>query len=133
MFTPDEYRQIILEAASQRQNWGALTPADFDHAEHNPLCGDHLRLTLRLSPDGMVTAVGWEGEGCAISQASASMLGERLLGMTLADALRLTRADILEMIGLPLMPNRQKCALLALKVLVVGASGQAAWETISDG
>nr|MCU0465011.1 iron-sulfur cluster assembly scaffold protein [Anaerolineae bacterium] len=108
-------------------------PADFDHAEHNPLCGDHLRLTLRLSLNGVVTAVGWEGEGCAISQASASMLGERLLGMTLADALRLTRADILEMIGLPLMPNRQKCALLALKVLVVGAAGQTAWEVISDG
>ncbi|MCU0475485.1 MAG: iron-sulfur cluster assembly scaffold protein [Anaerolineae bacterium] len=128
MFTPDEYRQIILETANNRRNWGALTPNDFDHHEHNPLCGDHLRLTLRLGEGGVIEAVGWEGAGCAISQASASLLGEKLVGMRLADALRITRGEVLAQIGLPLMPTRQKCALLALRVLVVGGAGAPAWE-----
>jgi nitrogen fixation NifU-like protein len=132
MFTPDEYRQLILETARNRQNWGLLNPADFDHAEHNPLCGDHLHLTLRIDAQGVIRQVGWEGDGCAISQASASMLGERLIGMPFADAVKIPAREVLEMIGLPLLPNRQKCALLSLKVLVVGALGQSEWDVVED-
>jgi len=130
MYTPDDYRELILDAARNRQNWGLLSPADFNHAEYNPVCGDHLHLTLRIDPDGLITEVGWEGEGCAISQASASLLGERLKGMSMADALALTRDDILAMIGLPLMPTRQKCALLSLKTLILGASDRETWERV---
>lgn len=129
MFTPDEYRELILDAARNRQNWGLLSPADIDHEEHNPVCGDHLHLTVRLA-EGVIIAVGWDGDGCAISQASASLLGEKLIGMTLTAALALTRDDILDMIGLPLLPTRQKCALLSLKTLLIGVSGREAWEKI---
>lgn len=130
MYTPDDYRELILDAARNRQNWGLLNPADFNHAEHNPVCGDHLHLTLRIDSDGLITEVGWDGEGCAISQASASLLGERLIGMSMTDALALTRDDILGMIGLPLMLTRQKCALLSLKTLVLGAADRETWEKI---
>lgn len=131
MFSANDYREMILDAARNRQNWNLLDPADVNHEESNPVCGDHLHLTLRIE-DGIIRAVGWEGEGCAISQASASMLGEQLIGMSLAKAQQFTREDILEMIGLPLLPNRQKCALLSLKTLIVGTQGHTAWETIED-
>lgn len=127
MFTPDEYRELILDAARNRQNWGLLSPADIDHAEHNPVCGDHLHLTLQVR-DGQITAVGWDGDGCAISQASASFLGEKIKGMRLDDALKLTREDVLAMIGIPLLPTRQKCALLSLKTLIIGVAGHEIWE-----
>jgi nitrogen fixation NifU-like protein len=129
----DLYREMILDHAQHRRNWGALVPCDFDHEETNPLCGDHLRLTLRLNDAGLITAVGWEGSGCAISQASASMLGEKLLGMPFAEARRLDRQEILDMIGIPLTINRVKCATLPLKTLVVGALGKATWERLEDG
>ena len=102
---------------------GSLSRTDFDHEECNPLCGDSLRLTLRLDQAGIITEVGWDGEGCAISQAAASMFGEQLLGMTLADARRTHKQQLLDNIGLSLSINRVKCALLPLKVLVVGAYG----------
>lgn len=127
----DFYREHILDHARSPRNWGLLENPDFDHAEANTLCGDHLHLTLSVD-DGVIRAVGWEGHGCAISQASASLLGERLVGMPLADALRLQRDDILELIGLELTPNRMRCALLSLKVLVVGTSGARDWERIED-
>ncbi len=116
------YRELILDHARNRRNWTPLVPNDFDHEETNPLCGDRLRLTLRLR-DGLIVAVGWEGEGCAISLASASMFGEELLGLTLAQARQINKRQLLENIGLPLSINRVKCALLPLKVLVIGAYG----------
>lgn len=128
----DFYREHILDHARNQRNWGLLEPADFDHEELNSLCGDQLRLTLRLDGENKITAVGWDGHGCAISQASASLLGERILGMSLDEAKRLQRDDILELIGLQLSPNRMRCALLSLKVLVVGAAGTEEWELIED-
>jgi nitrogen fixation NifU-like protein len=128
----DFYREFILDHARNRRNWGLLDPADFDHAEVNSMCGDELRLTLRLDDTQVIREVGWDGHGCAISQASASLLGEKLIGMKLADAVRMGRDDILDMVGLPLSPNRMRCALLSLKTLVVGASGARDWERIED-
>lgn len=119
----DMYRELILDHARNRRNWGLLEPNDFNHEESNPLCGDILRLTLRLDEQGVITEVGWDGEGCAISQASASMFGEELIGMTLAEARNIDKQRLLENIGLRLSINRVKCALLPLKALVVGASG----------
>jgi nitrogen fixation protein NifU and related proteins len=126
------YRELILDHARNRRNWGLLSPADFDHAESNPLCGDHLHLTLRLDENRKIIHVGWEGSGCAISQAAASMLGESLVGRSLDDAQKMTRDEILELVGLNLTPNRMKCALLPLKVLIVGAEGLRKWEDLED-
>ncbi|MDE2952261.1 MAG: iron-sulfur cluster assembly scaffold protein [Chloroflexota bacterium] len=120
----DMYREIILDHARNQRHWSLLDPNDLDHEESLPLCGDRLRLTLRLNADNVITAVGWDGEGCAISQASASMFGERILGMRLDEARAISKQDLLDNIGLPLSINRVKCALLPLKVLVIGTFGQ---------
>lgn len=128
----DMYREQILDHAENPRNWGLLSPADIDHEEDNPLCGDHLHLTLRFDENQNITAVGWDGDGCAISQATASMLGEKILGQPLAEARKLTRDDILDMLGIPLTPNRMKCALLSLKTLIVGTSSMADWEAQQD-
>lgn len=128
----DMYRELILDHAQHGRNWGLLNPNDFDHEEHNPLCGDTLRLTLRLDDHDIIREVGWSGKGCAISQASASMLGEKLLGMSLDEARQLDKQVIFEMIGIPLTINRVKCATLALKTLIVGALDKSAWETLED-
>ena len=132
----DMFRELILDHARNQRNWGVLEPNDFDHEESNPLCGDRLRLTLRLNEDGTIAGVGWDGEGCAICQASASMFGEELLGMSLEDARQINKQQLLDSIGLQLSINRVKCALLPLKVLVVGAYGQAGseyWALLEEG
>lgn len=126
------YREHILDHARYRRNWGLLNAPDFDHEEENTLCGDHLHLTLKCDENDVIREVGWEGHGCAISQASASILGEKLIGLTLDQARQLSRNEILELIGIPLTPNRMKCALLALKVLVIGTVGLQQWEHIED-
>lgn len=131
----DMYREVILDHARNQRNWGLLAPSDLDHEEKNPLCGDRLRLTLRVDDNNVITEVGWDGEGCAISQASASMFGEEILGMTLDEARKINKQQLLDNIGLQLTINRVKCALLALKVLVVGAygaAGEEVWELIED-
>src|SRR5690554_6536129 len=121
----DMYRENILDHGMNPRNRGILDPADVDYEANNPLCGDRLRLTMRVDENNRIVAVGWDGEGCAISQASASMLGERILGMTLEEARQITKEDIFEMLGISLSMNRIKCALLSLKALKVGAYGLA--------
>jgi nitrogen fixation protein NifU and related proteins len=121
------YHEAILDHYREPRNWGALDHADIDHEEKNPLCGDRLRLTLRVEND-RITEIGWDGEGCAISQAAASMLGEELVGKTLEEARQISKEDILEMLGIELGPVRLKCALLSLKVMKVGAYGLAGWQ-----
>ena len=101
----DMYREVILDHAQNQRNHGLLQPNDFDHEEKNPLCGDRLRLTLRLDNDKIIREVGWDGEGCAISQASASMLGERLIGMPIDEARKIDKQEILDMVGIPLTIN----------------------------
>lgn len=127
----DMYRELILDHARNGRNWGLLEQPDFDHEEHNPLCGDKLHLTLKIEA-GVIRAVGWEGSGCAISQAAASMLGEELIGMKLEDAMKLDKQVVLDMIGIPLTINRVKCATLSLKTLIVGSLGMREWEAIED-
>ena len=127
----DMYRELILDHAKYGRNWGLLDNPDFDHEEDNPLCGDRLHLTLKVE-DGIIREVGWDGDGCAISQASASMLGEMLIGMPLEEARKLDKQVVLDMIGIPLTINRVKCATLSLKTLIVGSLGQKQWEKIED-
>ena len=132
----DLYRENILDHARNQRHWGLLDPNDLDHEESNPLCGARLRLTLRLNSDNVIIAVGWDGEGCAISQASASMFGEEILGLTLDEARAINKQELLDNIGLPLSINRVKCALLPLKVLVIGALGNRGterWMLIESG
>jgi nitrogen fixation NifU-like protein len=123
----DMYRELILDHYQNPRNKGLVDPADVDYQEDNPLCGDHVHLTLQTDENGIVTAVGWEGEGCAISQASASMLYETLAGKSLEEIKQIDKTELLEMLGIPLSPVRIKCALLSLKVLKAGAYGLHAW------
>jgi len=118
----DLYREIILDHYENPRNYGVLPDADISYEDDNPLCGDRIRIDLKVQ-DGRIVDVRFSGKGCAISQASASMLTERIKGATVEEARRLTRDDILEMLGIPLGPARIKCALLSLKVLKAGLYG----------
>lgn len=128
----DLYREIILDHYQNPRKKGKLEPADIDYAEDNPVCGDHIHLTLQVDDNDVVRAVGWEGEGCAISQASASMLYDSLVGKSLDEIRTIGKDDVLDMLGIPLSPVRLKCALLSLKVLKAGAYGLTAWPGEED-
>lgn len=119
----DMYREVILDHYKNPRNYGTLDPADISYEDDNPLCGDRIRMDIRLGENETITEVAFSGQGCAISQASASMLTEYLLGKTLEEAKKLSREDILDMLGIELGPVRLKCALLSLKVLKAGAYG----------
>jgi len=122
----DLYREVILDHYQNPRNYGTLEPADVSYEEDNPVCGDHIRLDLRLA-NGRVSEVRFSGHGCAISQASASMLTEAIQGKTLEELKSFSKDDVLDMLGIPLGPVRLKCALLSLKVLKAGAYGIRGW------
>ncbi|NJL57356.1 iron-sulfur cluster assembly scaffold protein [bacterium] len=126
------YRENILDHAKNPRFPGVLDPADYDFEGDNPLCGDHLHMTMRVDEEGTITDIAWEGNGCAISQATASMLGELVMGKRLDDVRHLSRDDIFDMIGIPLTPNRMKCALLSLRVFIAGTFGVKAWRQYED-
>ena len=119
----DMYREVILDHYKNPRNKGTLDPHDFTYEDENPLCGDKLRIDVRLDEQQRIKEVAFSGRGCAISQASASMLTEAILGKTVDEVKQLTKDDILEMLGIELGPVRLKCALLSLKVLKAGAYG----------
>jgi nitrogen fixation protein NifU and related proteins len=121
------YREYILDHYKNPRNFGRIETPDITHEEYNPLCGDMVGMDFRLR-DGVIEDVMFHGRGCAISQASASLLTERLKGMTLDDARQVSKDDVLEELGIDISPARLKCALLSLKVLKVGAYGLAADE-----
>jgi len=127
----DLYREVILDHYQNPRNYGTLEPADISYEEDNPVCGDHIRLDLRLK-DNQVSEVRFSGHGCAISQASASMLTEAIQGKTLDEIKALGKEQILDMLGIPLGPVRIKCALLSLKVLKAGAYGIKGWPDEED-
>jgi nitrogen fixation NifU-like protein len=119
----DLYREIIIEHYKNPSYRGRLDPHDISFADNNPLCGDHIQIDLRVSEDGKVTDARFDGHGCAISQASADLLVESIIGKSLEDIKKLTKQDILDMLGIDLGPVRLKCALLSLKVLKAGVYG----------
>jgi nitrogen fixation NifU-like protein len=112
----DLYRQYILDHYRDPRNHGHLDHPDRSCAETNPLCGDRIEMELRLNGNH-VAEVRFDGRGCAISQASASMLTERVEGATLEELRALTPEAVLEMLGVEIGPARQRCALLSLRVL----------------
>ncbi len=118
----DLYREEILEHYQHPRHRGVLEHPDVTYEDANPLCGDRLRMDLTIR-DGRVAEVAFSGEGCAISQAAASMLCERIAGRPVAEVRALGREDVLEMLGIELGPVRLKCALLGLKTLKAGLYG----------
>ena len=116
----DIYREIILDHYRNPRNKGKLPNADVSTHDSNPLCGDEIDMHLKVE-QGRIKDIKFEGRGCAISQASASMLTEMVLDKPLTAVKDLAKDDILENIGLMnLGPARIKCALLSLKVLKMG-------------
>ena len=122
----DLYRENILEHYQHPRHKGEIENPDITYEDANPLCGDKLRMDFRIK-DGRIAEVRFNGVGCAISQASASMLCEEVEGKSLEDVKQISREDVLEMVGIPLGPVRLKCALLALKTLKAGVYGLTQW------
>lgn len=119
----DLYREVIIERYKSPLYRGELNPHDISFEDENPLCGDHIRIDLRVDEYGKVTDAAFSGHGCAISQASADLLLESIIGKSIEEVKQLNRDDVLELIGIELGPVRMKCALLSLKVLKAGAYG----------
>lgn len=119
----DFYRDVIIDHYKNPQYRGKLEPHDFSFEDDNPLCGDHIRIDLRLDKDGRVSEARFDGHGCAISQASADLLTESIIGKPLEDIKALKKQDLLDLLGIDLGPVRLKCALLSLKVLKAGVYG----------
>ncbi len=119
----DFYKENILDHYRNPRHAGTLEQPTHTHESHNPLCGDIIRIDLHVNEDNIVDQVAFHGKGCAISQASASMLTEMIEGMPLDEVKQISKDDILEMLGIPIGPVRMKCALLSLKALKAGIYG----------
>lgn len=122
----DLYREQILDHYRNPRNHGTLDPHDASFEDSNPLCGDRIRIDLKLEGES-IADIRFSGRGCAISQAATSMLTEMVRGKTIADVREITKDDLLDEIGIPISPARIKCALLGLKVLKASAYGYEGW------
>jgi nitrogen fixation NifU-like protein len=119
----DFYRELIIERYKSPHHRGKLDPNDISYEDDNPACGDHIQIDVRLDENQVVAEALFSGEGCAISQASADLLLESIIGKNIEEVKELTKEDILDMLGIELGPVRLKCALLPLKVLKAGVYG----------
>ncbi|MDQ4045676.1 MAG: SUF system NifU family Fe-S cluster assembly protein [Chloroflexota bacterium] len=116
------YREIILDHYQNPRNRGTLDPNDYSYEDNNPLCGDEVRIDVRVRDDA-IDEIAFSGQGCAISQASASILMEIVDGKTLEEVKAIDKEELLDELGVDLSPARLKCALLSLKVLKAALYG----------
>jgi len=110
------YREIVLEHYKNPQNYGTLLDYDLSNKEDNPLCGDEIGITIKLN-NNTIFEIKFDGHGCAISQAAASILISHVKGKTLDEVKNLSREDMLKFFGVEITPMRLKCVLLAWNVL----------------
>ncbi len=120
------YRDYILEHYKNPRNFGTLEPHDLEFHDHNPLCGDELGVHVKVE-DGKIADLKFHGQGCAISQASASITTEELIGMDVDEVAQLPADWAIDHLGIDISPTRRKCALLVLKVLRGATTGDASW------
>ena len=120
------FRENILDHYKHPRNRGTLEHPDITYEDANPLCGDRIRMDVTVKDD-RIDQVRFSGVGCSISQAAASMLCEAVEGKTLDEVRKLSRDDMLEMLGIELGPVRLKCGLLALKTMKAGLYGMRQW------
>lgn len=118
----DLYKELILDHAQHPHNYGTLADATNSYEDTNPLCGDKIRMELKIE-NGVIADVKFTGKGCAISQASASMLTDEIKGKALDEIKHIDKQVVLDMLGIPLGLSRIKCALLPLKVIKASAYG----------
>ncbi len=117
--TMDMYAENIMDHFNSPRNNGEVKDADIKHKEFNPFCGDQIEITVKLK-NKKIKAIKFNGKGCSISQASASMLTEMVIGKETDEIKKLTKEDMLDMLSIPIGPVRMKCALLALDTLQNG-------------
>jgi len=129
----DLYREVIVERYKNPAYRGELDPHDISFEDENPLCGDQIRIDLRVDEQEIVTEAAFSGHGCAISQASADLLLESIVGKSLEEIKKLEKNDLLELLGIELGPVRLKCALLPLKVLKAGVYGLGDSSELTNG
>ncbi len=115
--------ETILDHYRNPRNYGELKDATVKVRDTNPLCGDVVEVYLKISNDGRIEKATFKGRGCAISQASASMLIESIQNKQLEDIIKLNKQDIFNMLGMEVGPARIKCALLSLKALKIAVYG----------
>jgi len=119
----DLYREVIIDRYKNPLFRGSLDPHDISFEDENPLCGDHIKVELRVDNNNIITEAAFDGHGCAISQASADLLLESIIGKSLDDVKKMNKGSVLDMLGIELGPVRLKCALLPLKILKAGVYG----------
>jgi len=119
----DLYREVIIEHYKNPDHRGSLEPHDISFEDENPLCGDHIRVDLRVDENGIITEVAFDGHGCAISQSSADLLLDSIIGKSVEEVKLMDKQTVLDLLGIELGPVRLKCALLPLKILKAGVYG----------